>query len=176
MHFFTDEHRHPYFHTNNLWLNLVQLRDVLAERNGVLGLPLIRNEKTVNPADPSSPKVVQLESAMGAAIEVFPGATAIAVPRDRFLPVKTTNELLLLRSDVFDLGEDGRLVATAAIPEISLGGAYKLVSDFDRLVRVVPSMRRAEALVVNGEWHFDAPAEVVGRVELPDTGKPEHYR
>lgn len=176
MHFFTDEHRHPYFHTNNLWLNLVQLRDVLAERNGVLGLPLIRNEKTVNPADPSSPKVVQLESAMGAAIEVFPGATAIAVPRDRFLPVKTTNELLLLRSNVFDLGEDGRLVATAAIPEISLGGAYKLVSDFDRLVRVVPSMRRAEALVVNGEWHFDAPAEVVGRVELPDTGKPEHYR
>ena len=176
MDYFTDEHRHPYFHTNNLWLNLVQLRDVLAERNGVLGLPLIRNEKTVDPADPTSPKVIQLESAMGAAIEVFAGATAIAVPRDRYLPVKTSNEMLLLRSDVFDLGEDGRLTATAAIPEISLGGAYKLVDDFDRLVTVVPSMRRAEALVVNGEWHFDAPAEVVGRVELPETGKPEHYR
>jgi UTP--glucose-1-phosphate uridylyltransferase len=176
MDYFTDEHRHPYFHTNNLWLNLVQLRDVLTERNGVLGLPLIRNEKTVDPADPTSPKVIQLESAMGAAIEVFAGATAIAVPRDRFLPVKTTNELLLLRSDVFDLGEDGRLTATSAIPEISLGGAYKLVDDFDRLVSVVPSMRRAEALVVNGEWHFDAPTEVVGRVELPDTGNPEHYR
>jgi len=175
MDFFTDEHRHPYFHTNNLWLNLVQLRDVLAERDGVLGLPLIRNEKTLDPSDPTSPKVVQLESAMGAAIEVFAGATAIAVPRDRFLPVKTTNELLLLRSDVFDLGDDGRLTATAAIPEISLGGAYRLVDDFDRLVTVVPSMRRAEALVVNGEWHFDAPAEVVGRVELPDTGKPERF-
>jgi UTP--glucose-1-phosphate uridylyltransferase len=174
--FFTDEHRHPYFHTNNLWLDLVQLRDVLVERDGVLGLPLIRNEKTVDPSDPSSPKVIQLESAMGAAIEVFAGATAIAVPRDRFLPVKTTNELLLLRSDVFDLGEDGRLTATVAIPEISLGKAYKLVDDFDRLVQVVPSLARAEALIVDGEWHFDAPAEVVGRVKLPDTGEPEHYR
>ncbi|MBN9106287.1 MAG: UTP--glucose-1-phosphate uridylyltransferase [Propionibacteriaceae bacterium] len=176
MDFFTDEHRHPYFHTNNLWLDLVQLRDVLIERNGVLGLPLIRNEKTVDPSDPASPAVIQLESAMGAAIEVFAGATAIAVPRDRFLPVKTTNELLLLRSDVFDLGEDGRLTATAAIPEISLGKRYKLVDDFDRLVPVVPSLRRAEALVVDGEWTFDAPAEVIGRVELPDTGQPEHYR
>lgn len=176
MDFFTDEHRHPYFHTNNLWLDLVQLRDVLEERNGVLGLPLIRNEKNVDPADPASPAVIQLESAMGAAIEVFAGATAIAVPRDRFLPVKTTNELLLLRSDVFDLGADGRLTATTAIPEISLGKAYKLIDDFDRLVPVVPSLRRAEALVVNGEWHFDASADVVGRVELPDTGKPEHYR
>ena len=176
MDFFTDEHRHPYFHTNNLWLDLVQLREVLVERDGVLGLPLIRNEKTVDPADPASPKVIQLESAMGAAIEVFTGATAIAVPRDRFLPVKTTNELLLLRSDVFDLGVDGRLTATAPIPEISLGKAYRLVDDFDRLVPVVPSLRRAEALVVNGEWSFDAPAEVVGRVELTDTGTPEHYR
>ena len=36
----------------------------------------------------------------GAAIEVFDGARVIVVPRDRFIPVKTTNELALLRSDV----------------------------------------------------------------------------
>jgi len=177
MEYFTDEHRHPYFHANNLWLDLVQLRDILNARQGVLGLPLIRNEKTVDPADPTSPKVIQLESAMGAAIEVFPGATAIAVGRDRFLPVKTTNELLLLRSDVFDLGPDGRLVATVErIPEIDLNGHYKLVDDFDELVTVVPSLRNAESLVVKGEWHFDAPAEVVGAVRLDDTGSPAHYR
>jgi UTP--glucose-1-phosphate uridylyltransferase len=176
MDFFTDEHRHPYFHANNLWLDLVALRRTLTERDGVLGLPLIRNEKTVDPADANSPKVIQLESAMGAAIEVFPGAVAIEVGRDRFQPVKTTNELMLLRSDVFDLGEDGRLTATAAIPEIQLDGHYKLVDDFDRLVTVVPSLRQAQSLRVKGEWHFDAPAEVVGSVELADSGRPEHYR
>lgn len=177
MGYFTDEHRHPYFHANNLWLDLVQLRDILAERKGVLGLPLIRNEKTVDPADPTSPKVLQLESAMGAAIEVFHGAMAIAVGRDRFLPVKTTNELLLLRSDVFDLGVDGRLVSQVErIPEIDLDSHYKLVDDFDELVQVVPSLRNAESLRVAGEWHFDAPSSVVGQVQLDDPGTPATYR
>jgi len=177
MDFFTDEHRHPYFHANNLWLDLAQLRTILIERKGVLGLPLIRNEKTVDPADPSSPNVVQLESAMGAAIEVFPGATAIAVGRDRFLPVKTTNELLLLRSDVFDLGIDGRLHAQVArIPEIDLDPRhYRLIQDFDRLVTVVPSLRDADALVVRGEWHFDGPVAITGELELADAGEPRRY-
>lgn len=175
--FFTDEYRHPYFHTNNLWLNLELLRDTLAERDGVLGLPLIANRKTVDPADSSTPAVIQLETAMGAAIEVFPGAAAIAVGRDRFLPVKTTNELMLLRSDVFDLGEDGCLSAVATIPEIDLDPAhYRLVHDFDRLVTVVPSLASARALRVRGEWHFDEPASIVGEVELPDSGSPQWYR
>ncbi len=52
MHFFTDEFRHPYFHTNNLWFDLQVLRDTLVARKGILGLPLIRNSKTVDPADP----------------------------------------------------------------------------------------------------------------------------
>ena len=178
MDFFTDEHRHPYFHANNLWLDLVRLRDTLRERNGVLGLPLIRNDKTVDPADPTSPKVVQLECAMGAAIEVFPGAMAIAVGRDRFLPVKTTNELMLLRSDVFEPGADGRLHSRVArIPEVDLDPRhYKLIDDFDELVRVVPSLCGAESLRVRGPWRFDAPAAVVGNVDLPDPGSPRSYR
>ena len=177
MDFFTDEHRHPYFHANNLWLDLARLREILAERKGVLGLPLIRNDKTVDPADSRSPKVVQLESAMGAAIEVFPGATAIAVGRDRFLPVKTTNELLLLRSDVFAIDEDGRLQSQVArIPEVDLDPRhYRLIEDFDRLMTVPPSLRDAESLVVKGEWHFDAPTVLVGKVALADAGEPRHY-
>jgi UTP--glucose-1-phosphate uridylyltransferase len=115
---------------------------------------------------------------MGAAIEVFAGATAIAVGRDRFLPVKTTNELLLLRSDVFALGEDGRLQAQVArIPEIDLDPKhYKLIEDFDRLVTVAPSLRNAESLVVRGEWSFDAPSAVAGDVRLDDAGQPRPYR
>ncbi len=177
MDYFTDEFRHPFFHTNNLWVDLLQLRDTMRERGGVLGLPLIRNEKTVDPADSTTPKVIQLECAMGAAIEVFAGATAIVVPRDRFQPVKTTNELMLLRSDVFELDDSGRLVAVAPIPEISLDPAhYKLIDDFERLVTVVPSLVAAEVLRVRGEWRFDAPSAVVGVVELDDSGAPAFYR
>nr|NLD41080.1 UTP--glucose-1-phosphate uridylyltransferase [Actinomycetales bacterium] len=79
MRFFTDEDVHPYFHTNNLWFNLEALREHLRRTGGVMGLPLIRNEKTVDPRDSSSTPVIQIESAMGAAIEVFEGATAICV-------------------------------------------------------------------------------------------------
>ena len=68
MDFFTDEHRHPYFHTNNLWFDLPALHDALTTRGAVLGLPLIRNTKTVDPIDPTSPEVIQVETAMGAAI------------------------------------------------------------------------------------------------------------
>ena len=125
MDFFTDEHRHPYFHTNNLWFDLLRLRELLTARNSVLGLPLIRNERTVDPSDATSTKVIQVESAMGAAVEVFEGATAICVGRDRFLPVKTTNELLLLRSDVYELNSEGKLVARSEkAPEVDLDPRY----------------------------------------------------
>ena len=176
--YFTDEHRHPYFHANNLWLDLEQVAAVLDERRGVLGLPLIRNEKTVDPSDPSSPAVVQIESAMGAAVEVFEGAQAIAVERDRFLPVKTTNELLLLRSDAFAFGDDARVRAQVGrLPEVRLDPRfYRLIDDFDARVRVVPSLREASSLVVDGDWVFDRPARVVGDVRLDDQGEPRRYR
>ena len=173
--FFQDEHAHPFFHANNLWLDLPRLRDAMSARNGVLELPLIRNEKTVDPSDSRSTAVIQLESAMGAAIEVFDGAQAIAVPRHRFLPVKTTNELLLLRSDVFDLGDDGRIRPLSAIPAVDLDPRYyKLVDEFDDRVRVVPSLRRASSLTVRGDWVFDAPVALEGDVSLPDTGATSH--
>ncbi len=162
MDYFTDEHRHPFFHTNNLWFDLVRLRETLRERGSVLGLPLIRNEKTVDPADSSSPKVVQIESAMGAAIEVFEGATAICVGRDRFLPVKTTNELLLLRSDLYTLDERFRLVAAGPTPSVKLDGHYKLVQDFERRIPHAPSLVEAKSLTVNGDVSFGRGVVVRG--------------
>ncbi|MEO7588835.1 MAG: UTP--glucose-1-phosphate uridylyltransferase [Arachnia sp.] len=174
MDYFTDEHRHPFFHTNNLWFDLVKLRDTLLERESVLGLPMIRNEKTVDPADSSSTPVIQIESAMGAAIEVFEGATAICVERERFQPVKTTNELLLLRSDVYDLGENGRLVATGdSTPEIDLDTRYyKKVDGFTARIPQAPSLRDATRLKVTGDWSFGADVRVRGAVELADEGEP----
>lgn len=172
MDYFTDEHRHPYFHTNNLWFDLEVLAATLAERNGVLGLPMIRNEKTVDPTDPSSPKVIQVESAMGAAVEVFDGATAIGVGRERFLPVKTTNDLLLLRSDAYRVADDGRLVSTAEpMPLVDLDPAhYKTIQEFDQRIRVVPSLHEATRLSVRGDWTFDQPVRVVGEAVLDGPG------
>ena len=174
MDFFTDEHRHPFFHTNNLWFNLAALRDLLVARGGVMGLPLIRNEKTVDPRDPESTQVIQVESAMGAAVEVFEGATALEVPRSRFLPVKTTNELLLVRSDAFELDDAARLVQRATpLPVVSLSGAYKKINDFDaRFPAGVPSLRQAKKLEVEGDWTFGAGVKVIGEVQISAEGSP----
>ena len=166
MHYFTDDHRHPFFHTNNLWVDLMALKTLMDERGGVLGLPLIRNEKTVDPSDPTSPRVVQLETAMGAAIEVFPGATAIGVGRERFLPVKTTNELLLLRSDLYELDDRARLVAQAPAPAIQLAPEFKRVGDFSRRIPHPLGLRRATALTVSGDVSFGKDVQVVGNVEI----------
>lgn len=173
MHFFTDEHAHPFVHTNNLWLDLEKLHAALKERRGILGLPMIRNVKTVDPADPSSPEVFQIETAMGAAIEVFEGAMPIVVERERFLPVKTTNDLLLLRSDVYDLGADGILRLTVDHPPlIHLEPKhYRTMADFDaRFAAGAPSLRGATSLTVLGDWTFGPGVVVTGDVVLEDTG------
>ncbi len=101
-----DLDRHRFTSTNNLWFDLRAMTEALDARQGILGLPLIRNVKHLDPADPSTPEVIQVETAMGAAIEIFEGARTIEVGRDRFVPVKTTNDLLVLRSDIYDLGQD----------------------------------------------------------------------
>ncbi len=176
MHYFTDEHRHPYFHTNNLWFDLAVLSRTLKERKSVLGLPLIKNVKTVDPADSSSPEVIQIESAMGAAVEVFEGATAIGVGRDRFLPVKTTSDLLLLRSDVYEVGTDGRLTKVAdPAPLVDLDSAYyKTIGAFEQRFRDgAPSLRKARSLAVKGDWTFEPGVSVVGAGQLTDQGSPQ---
>ncbi len=173
---FTDEHRHPYFHTNNLWFDLEVLNSALTERGSVLGLPLIRNAKNVDPTDPSSTEVIQIETAMGAAIEVFDGASAIEVGRDRFLPVKTTNDLLLLRSDAYALGADGRLtLAGDAAPLVDLDPAhFKTMADFEaRFPNGAPSLAGADSLTVRGDWTFGTDVAVSGTVELVDAGSAQ---
>ena len=164
-----DLDRHRFCSTNNLWIDLAALKAALDQRDGILGLPLIRNVKNVDPGDKSSPEVIQVETAMGAAIEVFEGATLIEVTRERFVPVKTTNDLLVLRSDVYDIGQDFVLdQAAEAIPYVDLDGEhYKLVGEFDkRFPEGAPSLRNATSLTVAGDWTFCKGVEVVGEVAL----------
>jgi UTP--glucose-1-phosphate uridylyltransferase len=167
---FTDTGRHPYFHVNNLWVDLQALRDLLAARDGVLGLPMIVNEKTVDPSDPSSPAVYQLETAMGAAIGVFDGAQAIRVPRSRFVPVKKTSDLLVLRSDAYVLGEGARIELAEgreSAPYVDLSDEFKLLRDFDaRFPAGPPSLREAERLEVEGDVTFGAGVVVRGSAKV----------
>ena len=161
--------RHRFCSTNNLWFDLQAMQRTLDERSGILGLPMIRNVKTVDPGDSSSPEVVQIETAMGAAIEVFEGSRLIEVGRDRFIPVKTTNDLLVLRSDVYDIGADFVLDQSAEqVPFIDLDtGFFKLVGEFDkRFPEGAPSLRRASAFRVDGDITFGKGVEVVGDVQV----------
>ncbi len=164
-----DLDRHRFCSTNNLWFDLATMRQTMKDRRGVLGLPLIRNVKTVDPSDPTSPRVIQIESAMGAAIEIFAGAQTIEVGRDRFVPVKTTNDLLVLRSDVYDL-DRGFVMDQRSdqLPFVELDGEYyRLVEEFDRrFPEGAPSLKDASTFRVGGDWTFGRDVRVVGEVSL----------
>lgn len=167
---FRDFRHWRYFNTNNLWIDLRALAQTLDRRDGLLELPLIVNRKTVDPRDPGSPAVLQLESAMGAAIESFPDAGVLLVPRSRFVPVKTTDDLLVLRSDVYTVTED-MLVEPAGrlpLPYVELDSRfYGLLEDFEaRFPNGPPSLRGAQRLIVRGDVTFGADVVVRGGVEI----------
>jgi UDP-N-acetylglucosamine pyrophosphorylase len=163
---FQDIDRHPYFNTNSLWLRLDLLKQQLAADHGVLPLPMIRNRKTVDPRDKNSTAVVQLETAMGAAIECFEGAAAIDVPRSRFAPVKSTADLLALRSDAYEIHPSGQVrlhpSRSGVPPVVSLSEDYKLVDSIDSLG--VPSLLNCRSLTVAGPLTFEPGAIIHGDV------------
>ncbi len=167
-----DLSKHGYASTNNLWFDLAAMRTALDRRHGILGLPLIRNVKTVDPADPSSPAVIQAESAMGAAVEVFADSTTVAVTRDRFVPVKTTDDLLLLRSDCYRMDTSAVLHQVPdEMPYVALGHAYRRLRGFEeRFPDGPPSLIGATSLRVEGDWRFGAGVRVVGDVVLDRSG------
>ena len=166
---FQDINKHRYFNTNNLWIRLDVLKDLLNANDGVLPLPVIRNTKTVDPRDAATPQVYQLETAMGAAIQCFPGAKAVCVPRTRFFPVKTCSDLLLLRSDAVEITDTG-LMALApeckgVAPIVQLDSKlYKLVDSLDALG--VPSLKHVSKLTVTGPHHFADGEPLSGEVSV----------
>jgi UTP--glucose-1-phosphate uridylyltransferase len=168
--------RHPFFNSNTLWVDLRTLHDELDRRDGVLGLPLIVNRKTVDPTDPASPAVFQLETAMGAAIGVFEGAAALRIPRRRFAPVKTTDQLLALRSDAYVLtdGAHVELVPERGDqpPDVRLDPAvYRVMGEFEaRFPAGPPSLVRCDRLEVRGDVLFGADVEVHGSVVVENDG------
>ncbi len=173
---FQDIERHRYFNTNNLWIRLDALRKELDRGDGLLPLPLIRNEKTLDPRNQSTPKVFQLETAMGAAIECFDGARAIEVQRNRFSPVKTTADLLAVRSDAYELDGEFRLVLrperNGLPPMVKLSDHYKQVDQFEPLVAGgVPSLVHCNSLTIEGKMEFEPGVEILGDVRFAARGE-----
>ncbi|MGA2011347.1 MAG: UTP--glucose-1-phosphate uridylyltransferase [Solirubrobacteraceae bacterium] len=175
---FRDYRRWRYYNTNSVWVDLQVLSDRLRDSGGVLDLPLIVNRKTVDPRDSRSPAVIQLESAMGAAIGAFPGAALLLVPRTRFAPVKTTDDLLVLRSDVYTVDDelDVQPIPERAdsLPYVELDPRfYKLIDEFERrFPGGPPSLREARRLVVHGDATFGAGVVVRGDVAVDAADGP----
>jgi UTP--glucose-1-phosphate uridylyltransferase len=166
---FQDIERHQFFNTNNVWFALKPLRALLAANGGFLPLPIIVNRKTVDVRDPASPAVIQLESAMGAAIGLITGAQAVAVPRERFMPVKSCQDLLVLRSDCFALNDAYHLVQCnpgQTLPIVQLDQHfYKVISDFEqRFPAGSPQLQQCSALTVTGDVTFGADVSCTGTV------------
>jgi UTP--glucose-1-phosphate uridylyltransferase len=182
--FFQDIERYRYFNTNNLWVHLPTLHAVMAQYDDRLDLPLIRNEKPVDPTVPSSPRVYQLETAMGSAISLFMGAQALHVPLIRFVPVKKTSDLLVLWSDLYMLTDDYRLRLSPehaedarTLPLVYLDDRYyALINDLlERFPHGAPSLLRCRELHVEGDFRFGRDIVVEGVVRLVnDQPTPRH--
>ena len=174
---FTDVERWRWYNTNNIWIDLRALWDLQADDLAAPALPLIVNRETVDPRDPASTPVIQLESAMGAAIGSIPGARAVHVPRSRFAPVKTTDDLLVVHSDAYELTSDGRMRPSfdGPGPVVTLDkDFFKLLPDFEqRFPAGAPSLRRCRRFEVEGDVTFGAGVVAVGDVRVAG---PRHVR
>lgn len=169
--------KHSYFNTNNIWIRIDALKKMLKKYNGVLPLPVICNNKTVDPTNPESAKVVQLETAMGAAVSLFDDAICVEVDRMRFLPVKTTNDLFIMRSDRFHLTdsyemEDGNYI----FPDIDLDPRYyRNIDDFnERFPYSVPALAAAKSVTIKGDWTFGNQVSMFADAVLQDSGEPNY--
>ncbi len=165
---FQDINTHQYFNTNNLWLRLDVLMETLQRNKGILPLPMIVNRKTIDPRDKNSTPVIQLEVAMGAAIECFQGASAIEIPRSRFAPVKTTADLFCLRSDAYVVGNDGRVMLhpdrKGVPPNVVMDDHYKLVDSIAAIG--MPSLIGCGTLKMTGLLNFADGVIIRGNVSF----------
>jgi UTP--glucose-1-phosphate uridylyltransferase len=179
---FQDIQRYQYFNTNNIWINLKELK-TLFERRKIIHLPLILNPKNLDPRDKNSPPVYQIESAMGAAISLFEGATAVVVPRTRFYPVKTCNDLLAVRSDCFVYNVDESLRINPIRIKRNKPGATKVDLDqkyYRRLDQLekrfrngIPCLVDCDALTIEGDVLFEKDVTIRGSVTIKNTGQSQ---
>ncbi len=171
--------KYCFFNTNNLWIDLRALKDALDKSGGFLDLPMIRNRKKANPLDKQSDDVFQVESAMGAAIALFPNAAALRVPRTRFAPVKNCDDLLLLWSDAFIIDINSNIISNPDRKHSAINvdldpEYYSFINDLrSRFPFGAPSMVGCNTLTVRGDFTFGESVSLLNNVTLRNiSGKP----
>ncbi|MCL1947526.1 MAG: UTP--glucose-1-phosphate uridylyltransferase [Chitinivibrionia bacterium] len=167
---FENIEKYSYFNTNSVWVDLRKLSEILEKSGGIIELPFIANEKTLNPNDKNTAKVYQIEQAMGAAISLFDEARILEVEKERFFPVKTTNDLFLLRSDRFLL-QNARIKSfdenKSQCNVVLNPKYYGNLRDFEkRLKNGAPKLKKCAEIIVNGDVYFDSNMEFEGEVKL----------
>jgi UTP--glucose-1-phosphate uridylyltransferase len=178
---FQDIRRYRFFNTNNIWVDLKALNELIG-RERIVDLPMIVNPKTLDPRDEKSPPVYQIETAMGAAISLFDGAAAVNVPRSRFLPVKTCNDLLAVRSDIFVYSDREGLRLNPAREAAGRNEAVKIKLDskyygkFDlldeRFKAGAPSLKDCDGLTITGDVRFERGVVIRGTVAITNNSGP----
>jgi len=151
------------FNTNNLWINLPAIQRVLDENT--LEMEIIVNPKQLD----GGVNVIQLETAIGAAMKCFDRASGVNVPRSRFLPVKMTSDLLLVMSNLYSLDNGSLCMSSkrmfASTPLVKLGGKeFKKVKDFLYRFGSVPDMLELDHLTVSGDVTFGKGVSLRGTV------------
>jgi UTP--glucose-1-phosphate uridylyltransferase len=175
---FQDITRYGFFNTNNIWINLGSLK-TLFEKEHTMNLPMILNSKTVDPRNESSSPVFQIETAMGAAISLFDDSTAVRVPRSRFFPVKSCNDLVALRSDCYVLGEKNNLeinpkrlaAGREETIKIRLDPSFYGKIDFleSRFKEGLPSLVNCDSLKIEGDVYFEGDVTIKDHVSIKNS-------
>ena len=157
-----------YFNTNNIWMNVRAVKRVV--ENNELEMEIIPNEKSI-PADKKGEAdigIIQLETAVGAAIKHFKNSHGVNVPRRRFLPVKTCSDLMLVKSNLYTLSH-GQLVIDpnrfGPAPLIKLGSDFKKVAQFQKRIGSIPNIVELDHLTVTGDVNFSRGIVLKGKFE-----------
>ncbi|MFO8163292.1 MAG: UTP--glucose-1-phosphate uridylyltransferase [Thermodesulfobacteriota bacterium] len=178
---FQDINVYKYFNTNNIWINLLSLKEQLEKTNNVLGLPMIINPKRIDPKDDSSPEVYQIETAMGSALSVFKNASAIRVPRIRFFPIKKCQDLFALWSDCYVMTPDSRITRNPkrrfGTLKIDLDDRYykKIDQLKERFPHGAPSLIDCSSLSIKGNVYFGSQITVKGDIHIISSSSRKVY-
>jgi len=163
---FQDFSKYKFFNTNSIWIKIKSLKELLDKNQGILDLPIIINQKNINPSDLTSEKIIQLESAMGSAISLFDDAKTVLVPAERFIPVKNTSNLLYLLSDLVEMDENYLLHPIKFLHIELKNNGYKLVYDFFQRFKFIPSLKNCKSLIIEKDIYFNEPQEFKGDIKL----------
>uniref|UniRef100_A0A3Q3E5K2 UTP--glucose-1-phosphate uridylyltransferase n=2 Tax=Hippocampus comes TaxID=109280 RepID=A0A3Q3E5K2_HIPCM len=150
------------FNTNNLWISLSAIKRLVDDN--AMDMEVIVNPKTLE----GGLNVIQLETAVGAAIKSFRNAMGVNVPRSRFLPVKTSSDLLLVMSNLYSL-DAGSLTMSQkrefpTTPHVKLGGCFTKVQDFLTRFDSIPDLLELDHLTVSGDVTFGKNVSLKGTV------------